>query len=55
MVSKAVLNRVSMKGNISIQLNEEQLDAVEFKGKHLLVLAGAGTGKTQTIISRENI
>jgi len=41
-----------MKGNISIQLNEEQLDAVEFKGKHLLVLAGAGTGKTQTIISR---
>ena len=39
---------------MSIQLNEEQLDAVKFRGKHLLVLAGAGTGKTQTIISRAN-
>lgn len=36
----------------SIKLNDEQLNAIEFKGKHLLVLAGAGTGKTQTIISR---
>jgi len=41
-----------MNNDISIKLNEEQLKAVEFKGKHLLVLAGAGTGKTQTIISR---
>ena len=39
---------------MSIQLNKEQLDAVKFRGKHLLVLAGAGTGKTQTIISRAN-
>lgn len=39
---------------MSIQLNEEQLDAVKFRGKHLSVLAGAGTGKTQTIISRAN-
>lgn len=33
-------------------LNEEQKKAVCFEGKHLLVLAGAGTGKTKTIISR---
>lgn len=33
-------------------LNEEQKRAVCFAGKHLLVLAGAGTGKTKTIISR---
>jgi len=34
------------------ELNESQKKAVEFNGKHLLVLAGAGTGKTHTIISR---
>lgn len=33
-------------------LNPQQQKAVEFKGKHLLVLAGAGTGKTKTIIER---
>ena len=33
-------------------LNESQKRAVTFNGKHLLVLAGAGTGKTKTIISR---
>lgn len=33
-------------------LNEYQIKAVEYKGKHLLVLAGAGTGKTKTIIAR---
>lgn len=33
-------------------LNKEQQYAVNFCGKHLLVLAGAGTGKTHTIISR---
>lgn len=33
-------------------LNEQQLAAVTFAGKHLLVLAGAGTGKTRTIIAR---
>lgn len=41
-----------METNRTIELNEEQLRAVEYDGKHLLVLAGAGTGKTQTIISR---
>lgn len=33
-------------------LNEFQIKAAEYKGKHLLVLAGAGTGKTKTIIAR---
>lgn len=33
-------------------LNEYQKKAVTFEGKHLLVLAGAGTGKTKTIIGR---
>ncbi|WP_435356602.1 ATP-dependent helicase [Emticicia sp. SJ17W-69] len=34
------------------ELNENQKKAVEFGGKHLLLLAGAGTGKTKTIIAR---
>lgn len=33
-------------------LNEQQKYAATFEGKHLLVLAGAGTGKTRTIIAR---
>lgn len=33
-------------------LNEYQIKAAEYDGKHLLVLAGAGTGKTKTIIAR---
>ncbi|MBK5195309.1 MAG: UvrD-helicase domain-containing protein [Proteiniphilum sp.] len=35
-----------------IQLNEQQQKAAGYEGKHLLVLAGAGTGKTGTIIAR---
>lgn len=35
-----------------IGLNEFQKKAAEFTGKHLLVLAGAGTGKTKTIVAR---
>lgn len=35
-----------------MKLNKEQKKAVEFEGKHLLLLAGAGTGKTATIVSR---
>ena len=34
------------------KLNIEQQRAASFEGKHLLVLAGAGTGKTRTIIAR---
>lgn len=33
-------------------LNVSQKKAVTFAGRHLLVLAGAGTGKTKTIVSR---
>ena len=33
-------------------LNDGQRRAVEYDGQHLLVLAGAGTGKTKTIIAR---
>ncbi len=33
-------------------LNDQQKFATAFSGKHLLVLAGAGTGKTRTIIAR---
>jgi len=36
----------------SQHLNLEQERAVKFDGKHALVLAGAGTGKTRTIIGR---
>jgi len=34
------------------ELNKNQEKAATFEGKHLLVLAGAGTGKTKTIIAR---
>jgi len=33
-------------------LNPQQLEAVSSRGKHTLVLAGAGTGKTKTITAR---
>ncbi|OQY39992.1 MAG: ATP-dependent DNA helicase PcrA, partial [Candidatus Cloacimonetes bacterium 4572_65] len=34
------------------ELNEKQREAVTHSGSHALVLAGAGCGKTKTIISR---
>jgi len=33
-------------------LNKQQQSAAEFNGMHALVLAGAGTGKTLTIVAR---
>ncbi len=36
----------------NINLNENQQIAAEYKDQHILVLAGAGTGKTLTIIAR---
>jgi len=35
-----------------IDLNDEQRAAAEATGKHTLVLAGAGTGKTTTLVGR---
>jgi len=35
-----------------LRLNKNQQIAAEYKDKHILVLAGAGTGKTLTIIAR---
>ena len=33
-------------------LNLKQQEAVTYDGKHLLLLAGAGTGKTKTLVGR---
>lgn len=41
-----------MSDNFLDDLNEQQRAAVTFSGRNLLVLAGAGTGKTRTIIAR---
>lgn len=46
------LSEIGEKNKSLLGLNEEQKKAVSFDGKHLLVLAGAGTGKTKTIIAR---
>lgn len=35
-----------------MEFNEEQLAAIQTSGRNVLVLAGAGTGKTRTIIGR---
>lgn len=40
------------KGTVRIQLNTEQRDAAEHLGGPLLVTAGPGTGKTQTLAGR---
>lgn len=35
-----------------MEFNREQIEAIECSAQHILVLAGAGTGKTRTIIGR---
>ncbi len=37
------------KTNNSIDLNKDQKEAVEYKDRHLLIIAGPGTGKTRTV------
>lgn len=41
-----------MTNNLIKNLNSEQVQAVTYKGKHLLVLAGAGSGKTKVLTHR---
>lgn len=43
---------ISAKADIDSGLNEEQLEAVNHTGGPLLIIAGAGTGKTRVITSR---
>ena len=37
---------------IYLSLNNRQQDAISLPNKHALILAGAGTGKTKTLIAR---
>lgn len=43
---------ISKVQDLVSSLNEEQKDAVTFRGVHLLVIAGPGTGKTLTLTHR---
>lgn len=49
---KNCVETTNYDSNFYSKLNKQQLSAVKYEGKHLLVLAGAGTGKTRTIIAR---
>ncbi|HJY98267.1 MAG TPA: ATP-dependent DNA helicase [Patescibacteria group bacterium] len=40
------------KGGVDLKLNKEQIEAIKFGGGSLLIIAGAGTGKTTVITER---
>jgi DNA helicase-2/ATP-dependent DNA helicase PcrA len=46
------ITRVSQKNTVLSPLNKEQRSAVTYRGGHLLVAAGPGTGKTMTLAHR---
>ena len=43
---------MNLTGNLLEGLNQEQLEAVTSDHKHILVIAGAGSGKTKVLVSR---
>ena len=49
---KSNMPLLAMSDSYLDELNPQQREAVTFDGRNLLVLAGAGTGKTRTIIAR---
>ena len=42
----------SKRKEITLNLNQQQQEAVEHYGSPLVIIAGAGTGKTSVIISK---
>lgn len=55
-MDKSPINNISQTNNLRLQhrdnLNASQLKAVEYRGGHLLIIAGPGTGKTHTLTYR---
>ena len=45
-------HKESQKNSVLSELNTTQKEAVQFEGKHLIVMAGPGTGKTRTLTHR---
>ncbi|KPA17270.1 uvrD/REP helicase [Candidatus Magnetomorum sp. HK-1] len=51
-VQKKNSSKKSSEKTIESELNTAQQEAVQFEGKHLIVMAGPGTGKTRTLTHR---